>query len=256
MSQTSPKRKSKSKTGPASPHLLPRCIAGLRAPTIPLLGQHPNFTQKTVNDAKVVLMAILDNKSTWQVTKQQVRDDTGFSDKRTTKALQYLRIQQIVADVVVRKSGKLHGWCLRVDLDGKVEKGGWVIHHSQSEDVYNDYGAARKSMRRAAAGLESKKPKASKRRKPQSPLKQGGTETASPSTSYNDIPVGEEEKKKKRPLYPLPGRFKPFFQKPRRRSRRGSWKKLKSPTLRNQQSPRWSWLRRKTKIRTIKRSVT
>ena len=227
MSQTTPKRKSKAKTPASSPHLLPRCIAGLRAPTIPLLGQHPNFTQKVVNDARIVLMAILENKSTWQVTKQQVRDDTGFSAERTTKALQYLRIQQIVADVVVRKSGKLHGWCFRVDLDGKVEQGGWVIHHSQSEDVYNDYGAARKSMRRAAAGLEAKKLKASKRRKPQSPLKQGGTE-ADPLHSYNDIPVGEDEK---RPLLSPAGEIQTFFPETPKAKPQGVMEEAQAPIL-------------------------
>jgi hypothetical protein len=203
-----PKKPSKPKTPPSSPHLLPRCIAGLRAPTIPELSQHPDFTKKNVSDAKVILMAILRHASYWQVTKKLVRADTGFSDKRTTKALNYLRIQQMLANVVIRKDSKFHGWCFRVDLDGKVQKGGWVLHYSQETDVKRDFNA-RKQMRREKGGIDKPKPKKRRTRKTkaqkndhsQYPPKQGGTDAA-PLHSYNVIPVEASEKETL--LFPLP----------------------------------------------------
>jgi hypothetical protein len=226
MSQTKTPRKSKSKTGPASPILLPRCIAGIRAAAIPKLAPTPDFPVKVVNDAQTVLLSILDNQGTWQVTKRAVINKTKLSGDRTTEALNYLRAVNIVADVAVRKSRRFHGWCFRVDLDGKVEKGGWVVHHSQVKDVYNDYGAAKDSMRREFAGLEAKKPKASKRRRRQSPLKQGGSEAASPSTSYNDIPVGEE---KERPLLSPAGEIQTFFPETPKAEPQGVMEEAQAP---------------------------
>lgn len=203
------KKPSKPKTPPCSPHLLPRCIAGLRAPTIPELEPHQDFTSKNINDAKVILMAILRHASYWQVTKKLVRADTGLSDKRTTKALNYLRTKQMLANVAVRKDSKLHGWCFRVDLDGKVKKGGWVLHYSQETDVKRDFGA-RKQMRREKAGIDKPKPKKGRTRRPraqkndlsQNPPKQGGSEAA-PLHSYNVIPV--EAEKKETPFIPASG---------------------------------------------------
>jgi hypothetical protein len=194
MSQTtSPK---KPKTPPSSPHLLPRSVQGRRAPSIPALPANPDFLPKVINDAKIVLMTILENKSDWQVSKHQVWKESHLSKTRVTKALNYLRFERFVADVVVRKSGRLHGWCFRVDLNGNVEQGGWVIHYSQDKDEFYDYGARRKEMKREKAGLST--PKRSKKRKAQSHSVSGGSERA-PLHPHIEEPVCDE---KKEPLTP------------------------------------------------------
>lgn len=182
---------------PPTPTLVPRDVRTRKAHALPELPPHPQFTKAHVNDARTVLVSILEHGRHFQIDKARVKTETDLSHRRLTKALQYLRTLGFLSDVVVRKNGRLYGSVFRINLDGQVEKGGWVLHYSQCRDERNDFGARKRQMRRSKAGLGSSSK--STHQCETAPL---GPEGFSPCTPYNDEPPTEREK---RPLSPFQG---------------------------------------------------
>ena len=197
---TKPKKPSAKKASKVeiTPTLLSRHIDGWRAPAIPQLTR-PDMdkaTKKRANDAKVLLMCVLEHNPRFQVTKQRIHDETGLSQARITKAMQFLDELNMAAYASVRKDARMYGWCILVDLNGAVERGKCVLHYSQERDERYDYGKAKKIMRRKKAGLDFASSKTQKAQKAQ---KQGGSD-ASPLHPYIDEPVGYADSKPPSPL--------------------------------------------------------
>ncbi len=186
---------------------------------IPTLPKHAN--PAVTSDAYTIVRVMSEHASYFQIHKGLIRKETGLSSVRFNKAMKHLTEQNYVANVRVRKHGRLAGICYVYSPDGEVDKmtPTSVLHYSVDVDGQGtrDQRAKRAKMRRELA-LGSELTYEDTDTHSASAIITGSTLTA-PSEPAHLHPYNEElqEKEKENPPNPLDdqGEFQfSFFSKP------------------------------------------
>jgi hypothetical protein len=172
---------------------------------IPTLPKHAN--PAVTSDAYNVVRVMSEHASHFQMHKDLIRRETGLSSVRLHRAIKHLTEQNYVANVRVRKHGRLAGICYVYSPDGEVDKitPTSVLHYSvdvDSQDTYDRSGKRRRMRRELALGSELKFKDTDTHHTSEvaAVVPQPPTSEASPLHPYNEEP---QEKEKENPPNPL-----------------------------------------------------
>ncbi len=119
-------------TKPTHAQLLLRQTKGHKV-QLPILpdAEEPGIT----NDAYALARCLVGHDARFQISRPQIKAETGLSQRRLAAALRHLTAHNYIRPVVQRRGGRLDGACFAFSPDGEADKlPKVVLHYSVTED--------------------------------------------------------------------------------------------------------------------------